>query len=70
MTIPRDDQHRFLGQQHAPGVPQSGWPSLFEDGMTKVKRGVTSIEEVLRVTEADGLDPAAFSHHACEGGVA
>jgi type IV pilus assembly protein PilB len=49
---------------------QSGWPSLFEDGMTKVKRGVTSIEEVLRVTDADGLDPAAFSRHACEGSVA
>jgi type IV pilus assembly protein PilB len=48
---------------------ESGWPSLFEDGLIKVKRGVTSIEEVLRVTEAEGLDPAAFSHHACEGGV-
>ena len=49
---------------------QSGWPSLFEDGLTKVKRGVTSIEEVLRVTEAEGLDPAAFSRNACEGSVA
>ena len=49
---------------------KSGWPSLFEDGLTKIKRGVTSIEEVLRVTDAEGLDPAAFSHHACEGGVA
>lgn len=49
---------------------KSGWPSLFEDGLTKVKRGVTSIEEVLRVTEAEGLDPAVFSHHACESGVA
>ena len=43
---------------------KSGWPSLFEDGMAKVKNGITSIDEVLRVTEADGLDPAAFSHNA------
>ena len=42
----------------------SGWPSLFEDGLTKVKHGITSIEEVLRVTEAEGLDPAAFSRNA------
>jgi len=44
---------------------QSGWPSLFEDGLNKVKCGITSIEEVLRVTAAEGLDPAAFSHNAC-----
>jgi len=49
---------------------RSGWPSLFEDGLTKVKRGITSIEEVLRVSQAEGLDPAAFSHNACEGSVA
>jgi type IV pilus assembly protein PilB len=30
----------------------SGWPSLFEDGLVKVKNGITTIEEVLRVTEA------------------
>jgi type IV pilus assembly protein PilB len=29
----------------------SGWPSLFDDGLAKVKRGITTIEEVLRVTE-------------------
>ena len=45
---------------------KSGWPSLFEDGLQKVKNGVTSIEEVLRVTEAEGLDPAAFSHNAAQ----
>jgi type IV pilus assembly protein PilB len=43
---------------------KSGWPSLFEDGLTKVKHGITTIEEVLRVTEAEGLDPAAFSRNA------
>jgi type IV pilus assembly protein PilB len=30
----------------------SGWPSLFDDGLIKVKNGITTIEEVLRVTEA------------------
>jgi type IV pilus assembly protein PilB len=30
----------------------SGWPSLFEDGLIKVKNGITTIEEVLRVAEA------------------
>lgn len=43
---------------------RSGWPSLFEDGLIKVKKGITTIDEVLRVTEAEGLDPAAFSHHS------
>jgi type IV pilus assembly protein PilB len=33
----------------------SGWPSLFEDGLTKVKNGITTIEEVLRATEAGEL---------------
>jgi len=31
---------------------ESGQPSLFDDGMMKVKRGLTTIDEVLRVTEA------------------
>ncbi|MBN2454988.1 MAG: Flp pilus assembly complex ATPase component TadA [Sedimentisphaerales bacterium] len=31
---------------------QTGWPGLFDDGMEKVKQGLTTIEEVLRVTEA------------------
>lgn len=43
---------------------RSGWPSLFEDGLIKVKKGITTIDEVLRVTEAEGLDPAALSHHS------
>lgn len=41
---------------------RSGWPNLFEDGLQKVKQGITTIEEVLRVAEvADALDPAAAS---------
>ena len=30
---------------------RSGWPNLFEDGLQKVKRGATTIEEILRVAE-------------------
>jgi type II secretory ATPase GspE/PulE/Tfp pilus assembly ATPase PilB-like protein len=33
---------------------ESGRPSLFDDGITKVKQGLTTIEEVLRVTEVYG----------------
>ena len=33
---------------------ESGQRSLFDDGLIKVKRGLTTIEEVLRVTEAYG----------------
>lgn len=33
---------------------KSGQPSLFEDGMQKVKKGLTTVEEVLRVTEVYG----------------
>ncbi|HPC96614.1 MAG TPA: ATPase, T2SS/T4P/T4SS family [Sedimentisphaerales bacterium] len=33
---------------------ESGQPSLFEDGMQKVKKGLTTVEEVLRVTEVYG----------------
>jgi len=32
----------------------SGQPSLFDDGIAKVKQGLTTIEEVLRVTEVYG----------------
>ena len=34
---------------------KSGRPSLFDDGIKKVKQGLTTIEEVLRVTEMYGL---------------
>lgn len=35
----------------------SGWPNLFEDGLEKVKKGITTIEEILRVAEvADAAD--------------
>jgi len=30
---------------------KSGWPNLFEDGLQKVKKGITTIEEILRVAE-------------------
>jgi type IV pilus assembly protein PilB len=30
---------------------RSGWPNLFQDGLQKVKDGLTTIEEVLRVAE-------------------
>ncbi len=33
---------------------ESGQPSLFDDGIAKVKQGLTTIEEVLRVTEIYG----------------
>ncbi len=33
---------------------ESGRPSLFDDGMLKVKQGLTTVEEVLRVTEIYG----------------
>jgi len=33
---------------------ESGNPTLFDDGIKKVKRGLTTIEEVLRVTEVYG----------------
>lgn len=36
---------------------RSGWPNLFEDGLLKVKEGLTTIEEILRVAEvADAAD--------------
>jgi type IV pilus assembly protein PilB len=37
---------------------ESGQPSLFDDGIKKVKQGVTTIEEVLRVTEVYGQSEA------------
>jgi type II secretory ATPase GspE/PulE/Tfp pilus assembly ATPase PilB-like protein len=33
---------------------ESEQPSLFDDGINKVKQGLTTIEEVLRVTEVYG----------------
>jgi type IV pilus assembly protein PilB len=40
---------------------KSGWPCLFEDGLQKVKKGITTIEEVLRVTEASsGEEPVCL----------
>ncbi len=36
----------------------SGRDTLFDDGMKKVKAGVTTLEEVLRVTEVYGQNEA------------
>jgi hypothetical protein len=35
---------------------RSGQPCLFDDGVKKVEQGLTTIEEVLRVTEVYGRD--------------
>jgi type II secretory ATPase GspE/PulE/Tfp pilus assembly ATPase PilB-like protein len=35
---------------------KSGTHSLFEDGLIKVEQGLTTIEEVLRVTEVYGIN--------------
>jgi type IV pilus assembly protein PilB len=35
---------------------KSGKPTLFMDGMQKVKKGLTTVEEVLRVTEVYGIN--------------
>ncbi|RKY11816.1 MAG: type II/IV secretion system protein [Planctomycetota bacterium] len=49
---------------------RSGWPNLFEDGLLKVKNGVTTIEEILRVAEvadaADGDTPQETQNPGCE----
>ena len=47
---------------------KSGWPNLFEDGLQKVKDGLTTIEEVLRVAEvADAADDdTPPENHGCE----
>jgi type IV pilus assembly protein PilB len=38
---------------------KSGWPDLFQDGLIKVKKGITTIEEILRVAEvADAAEMA------------
>jgi type II secretory ATPase GspE/PulE/Tfp pilus assembly ATPase PilB-like protein len=36
---------------------RSGQPCLFDDGVKKVEQGLTTIEEVLRVTEVNGQEP-------------
>lgn len=47
---------------------ESGQPTLFDDGIKKVKKGVTTIEEVLRVTQAcektDKIDSGETSVHS------
>jgi len=55
-----DDKFRDIINQDASvanmrrAFHKSGQASLFEDGMQKVKKGLTTVEEVLRVTEVYG----------------
>ncbi len=55
-----DDKFRDIINQDASvanmrrAFHESGQASLFEDGMQKVKKGLTTVEEVLRVTEVYG----------------
>jgi type IV pilus assembly protein PilB len=45
---------------------KSGQPSLFDDGMKKVAKGVTTIEEVLRVTQVYGQnEDESFDENIC-----
>lgn len=44
---------------------KSGWPDLFRDGLTKVKKGVTTIEEILRVAEVADAADIALSAESC-----
>ncbi len=54
-----DDMFRELINKDSSGdsmrraFAESEYPSLFDDGIEKVKQGITTIEEVLRVTEAN-----------------
>jgi type IV pilus assembly protein PilB len=55
-----DDVFRDMIHQDSSGnnmrriFHESGWRSLFDDGILKVKQGLTTMEEVLRVTEVYG----------------
>lgn len=40
---------------------KSGSDSLFDDGLKKVEKGITTIEEVMRVTEAGELETKGFT---------
>ncbi len=46
---------------------QTGWPNLFEDGLQKVKRGITTIEEILRVAEVADAIESQHENDSCEG---
>jgi type II secretory ATPase GspE/PulE/Tfp pilus assembly ATPase PilB-like protein len=54
-----NDEIRHLASERTPthlvkqAAQRAGMRTLREDGWLKVRRGVTSIEEVLRVTKAD-----------------
>jgi type IV pilus assembly protein PilB len=44
---------------------RSGQASLYEDGMDKVRQGITTIEEVMRVTEAHAEVVAGLPGSQC-----
>ena len=45
---------------------KSGQPCLFDDGIKKAEQGLTTIEEVLRVTEVCSETPVAVSEGNCK----
>ena len=51
---------------------RSGWPNMFEDGLLKIKNGMTTMEEILRVVEvADAATEECHEsqedhNHGCE----
>jgi type IV pilus assembly protein PilB len=47
---------------------QTGWPNLFEDGLLKVKKGITTIDEVLRVAEVGDAADAMTAQNSQNDG--
>jgi len=43
---------------------RTGWPNLFENGLMKVKKGVTTIDEVLRVAEVGDAADAMMAQNS------
>ncbi|MEF1338501.1 type II secretion system protein GspE, partial [Vibrio rotiferianus] len=43
--------HREAGEQEIEKMIRSHTPSIRSDGLSKVRRGITSLEEVMRVTK-------------------
>ena len=53
--LPRNAAGSYARQAADPGkpsapVPQGGRPTLLDDGLAKVRAGLTTLDEVLRVT--------------------
>lgn len=43
--------HREAGEQEVEKAVRNHTPSIRSDGLSKVRRGITSLEEVMRVTK-------------------